>query len=111
MGPVIADVGNHGRDSSWDKAQALTFEHARRSDIAASITELQNLLLSTAGMENFLQELAVLAARTVDGGLSCGITMQRPNGSPVTVASSGAGAAQVDELAGHLDATPLQAAG
>jgi hypothetical protein len=49
---------------------------------------LQNLVLSTAGMENFLQELAVLAARTVDGGLICGITTQPPNGGPVTVASS-----------------------
>ena len=83
MGPVIADVGNHGRDGGWDKAQALSFEDARRSDIAASITELQNLVLSTAGMENFLQELAVLAARTVEGGLICAITMQLPNGGPV----------------------------
>ena len=56
MGPVIADVGNHSRLDGWDKAQALSFEYARRSDIAASITELQNLVLSTAGMENFLQE-------------------------------------------------------
>ena len=39
-------------------------------------------------MENFLQELAVLAARTVDGGLICGITTQPPDGGPVTVASS-----------------------
>jgi hypothetical protein len=55
MGPVIADVGNQRRDGGWDKAQALTFEDARRSDIAASTAELQNLGLSTAGMENFLQ--------------------------------------------------------
>jgi hypothetical protein len=60
MGPVIADVGNHGRVGGWDKAQALSFQDSRRSDIAASITELQNLVLSTAGMENFLQELAEL---------------------------------------------------
>jgi hypothetical protein len=30
---------------------------------------LQNLVPSAAGMENLLQELAVLAARTVDGGV------------------------------------------
>ena len=106
MGPVIADVGNHGRDGGWDKAQALTFEDARRSDIAASITELQNLLLSTAGMENFLQELAVLASRTVDSGLICAITMQLPKGGPVTVASSDARAAQVDEVQYELDDGP-----
>lgn len=106
MGPVIADVGNHGRDGGWDEAQALSFEDARRSDIAASITELQNLVLTTAGMEDFLQELAVLAARTVDNGLICGITMQLPNGGPVTVASSDARAAQVDEVQYELDDGP-----
>ncbi len=106
MGPVIADVGNHGRVDGWDKAQALSFENARRSDIAASITELQNLVLSTAGMENFLQELSVLAARTVDGGLICAITMQLPYGGPVTVASSDARAAQVDEVQYELDDGP-----
>ena len=56
MGPVIADVGNHGRLDGWDRNKALSFENARRSDIAASITELQNLVLTTAGMEDFLQE-------------------------------------------------------
>ena len=105
MGPVIADVDNHGRVGGWDKAQALSFEDARRSDIAG-ITELQNLVLSTAGMENFLQELAVLAARTVDGGLICAITMQLPYGGPVTVASSDARAAQVDEVQYELDDAP-----
>src|ERR1700761_8101133 len=45
----------------------------------------------------FPRELAVLAARTLGEGLSCGITLQ-PNGRPLTGASSDANAAQVDEL-------------
>src|ERR1700735_692407 len=106
MGPVIADVGNHSRDGGWDKAQALSSEDSRRSDIAASITELQNLVLSTAGVEYFLQQRAVLAARPVDGGLFCAITMQLPYGGPVTVASSDARAAQVDEMQYELDDGP-----
>jgi GAF domain-containing protein len=49
--------------------------------------------------------LAVLAARTLGEGLSCGITLQ-PNGRPLTVASSDANAAQVDELQYGLDSGP-----
>lgn len=80
MGPVIADVGNHGRVDGWDKAQALSFENARRSDIAASITELQNLVLSTAGMENFLQELSVPRRST-----SCGAPRRTATSSYATL--------------------------
>ena len=48
----------------------------------------------------------MLAARAVDDGLICGITMQLPNGGPMTVASSDARAAQVDEVQYELDDGP-----
>ena len=72
-------------------------ENDVENDVAASIAELQNLLLGTQSVEDFLQELAILAARRVTGGLSCGITLQ-PNGRPLTVASSDTLAEQMDEV-------------
>ena len=74
-------------------------------DVAASVTELQNLLLATPGVEEFLHEVAVLAASTVAKGLSCGITLQ-PDGLPVTVASNDARANQVDEIQYEMDEGP-----
>ena len=76
-----------------------------RGDVTASITELQNLLLATSGVEDFLNEVVVLAARTVAVGLSCGITLQ-PDGHPVTVASSDTRASLVDELQYEVDEGP-----
>jgi GAF domain-containing protein len=73
--------------------------------MAASITELQALLLGTDSIDGFLQELAVLAARTLGGNVECGITLQ-PNGRPYTVASSGPLAAQLDEVQYKLDHGP-----
>ena len=48
---------------------------------------------------------AVLVARELGEGLSCGITLQ-PNGRPLAVASSDANAAQTDELQYGLDHGP-----
>ncbi len=83
----------------------MTAEDPGRGDVAASITELQNLLLATTGTEEFLQELALLAARTITEGLSCGITLQ-PDGHPLTIATSDLKAAQVDEVQYELDQGP-----
>jgi ANTAR domain len=74
-------------------------------DVAASIVEMQALLLGTETIEEFLAELAGLAVRTVAEGLSCGITLQ-PNGRPLTVASTDALAAEVDEVQYGLDEGP-----
>jgi GAF domain-containing protein len=74
-------------------------------DMAASIVEMQALLLGTETIEEFLTELADLAVLTVGEGLSCGITLQ-PNGRPLTVASTDALAAQVDEVQYGLDQGP-----
>jgi GAF domain-containing protein len=80
-------------------------DNPHSDDIAASITELQNLLLATSGMEGFLHEVAVLAARAVARNLSVGITLQ-PGRQPLTVASSDGRAAQVDEVQYQLDQGP-----
>lgn len=74
-------------------------------DMAVSATELQALLLSTAGIEEFLQKVADLAASRVTDGLSCGITL-RPGGRPLTVASSDELAATVDEVQYGIDKGP-----
>ena len=72
-------------------------EDVAYKDAAGDFTELQRALLGTESVEQCLQELALLAARLVANGLSCGMTM-RPNGRPVTVACSDPLAAEVDEV-------------
>ena len=67
---------------------------------------MQALLLGTETIQEFLAELAGLVIRAVGEGLSCGITLQ-PNGRPVTVASTDALAAQVDEVQYGLDEGPF----
>src|SRR5580658_3876591 len=78
-------------------------------DLPEELKELHDALINTESVEQFLHEMAVLAARLVGGGLSCGMTM-RPNGRPVTVACSDPVAARVDEVQYELDDGPcLQA--
>jgi len=72
---------------------------------SGGFTELQRALLGTQTIEQFLQEVALLAARLVPDGMSCGMTMQ-PNGRPVTVACSDELASQVDELQYHVGDGP-----
>lgn len=90
-------MGNQAATARPGQAQALSSHDPARDDLAASITELQNLLLAATGTEEFLAEVAMLAARTVAGEVSCGITLQ-PNGRPLTVATSDQRAVQVDEV-------------
>jgi len=75
------------------------------SDVTDNLTDLQKALLSTQTLEQFLQELATLAARLVTDGVSCGMTM-RPNGRPATVACSDPLASEVDEVQHRLDNGP-----
>ena len=95
-------IGSGYRDGPWVMAEGSP-------DVAASIAELQALLLGTESIDGFLREMAVLAAGTLGEGLSCGITLQ-PNGRPLTVASSDQLASQVDELQYGLDQGPCLAA-
>ena len=64
---------------------------------SAAVTELQQLLLDSSNISNFLQQLAGLAVTTLPGQLSCGITMRRDH-RPITVASSDMQASQLDEI-------------
>jgi GAF domain-containing protein len=74
-------------------------------DVTDNLTDLQKALLSTQTLEQFLQELATVAARLVTGGLSCGMTM-RSNGRPATVACSDPLASEIDEVQYRLDNGP-----
>ena len=77
----------------------------RGGDAADNLTDLQKALLSTKTLEQFLQELATLAARLVTDGVSCGMTM-RPNGRPATMACSDPLASEIDEVQYRLDDGP-----
>ena len=83
----------------------LGAEDPAESTEAGDLKELHGALLSTQSVEQFLHEMAVLAARLVSGGLSCGMTMW-PNGRPVTVACSDQVAARVDEVQYEHDDGP-----
>jgi GAF domain-containing protein len=85
--------------------EAVTKEYGEEFADAGDLKELHGALLSTRSVEQFLHEMAVLAARLVSGGLSCGMTM-RPSGRPVTVACSDDVAARVDEVQYELDDGP-----
>jgi GAF domain-containing protein len=83
----------------------MTREHGERFADAGHLRELHDALLSTQSVEQFLHEMAVMAARLVNRELSCGMTMQ-PSGRPVTVACSDQVAARVDEVQYELDDGP-----
>ncbi|MGV8968174.1 MAG: GAF and ANTAR domain-containing protein [Cellulomonas sp.] len=72
-------------------------------------SELQEALLATAGIEEFLQQLTDVAVVAIGGGISIGITVAR-DGHPITVSSSDAYAARFDEVQyGHDDGPCLTA--
>ena len=77
----------------------------RDDDANGHLKELQDALLSTESVEQFLYEMSRLAAGLVRGGLSCGMTL-RAGGRPMTVACSDPVAAQVDEVQYKLDDGP-----
>ena len=66
-------------------------------DRPASIHELTEMLLATASLEAYTQDVVDLAASRVVPGASCGLTM-RMDGRPLTVANSDDFAAKLDEL-------------
>ena len=55
----------------------------------SAAAELQQLLLATNDITDFLDELVTLATTVLPGDLFCGITMRRDRGA-TTVASSDA---------------------
>ena len=58
---------------------------------------LQNALLNTDSVEQFLHELAVLSTRMVTDGLSCGMTFRQRGRPPVTGACTDPLAAAADD--------------
>ena len=66
-------------------------------DRPASIHELTEMLLATASLEEYTQDVVDLAASRVVSGASCGLTM-RMDGRALTVANSDDFAAKLDEL-------------
>jgi GAF domain-containing protein len=84
----------------------MTDLHPAATETAHQVTaaaELQQLLLATEDIEDFLQDLAALAVSVLPGERSCGITLRRER-HPMTVASSDTRAAQVDEIQyGHRE--------
>jgi GAF domain-containing protein len=72
------------------------------SEVQADLAGLQNALLTTDSVEQFLHELAVLAARTVGDGMSCGMAL-RQRGRPAPVSAC------TDPLASAADRLQTQA--
>jgi GAF domain-containing protein len=66
-------------------------------DLADALTELAHLMVATPSMDRFLNDLARLATDVITPPASCGITLDQSN-QPLTVASSDALAAHVDEI-------------
>ena len=71
----------------------------RMSDGAGmtGVAELQEVLLATDTLQEFLDEVADRAATEVSPGLSCGLTV-RSDGRPLTIASSAGYANKLDQL-------------
>ena len=69
------------------------------------VAELQEVLLATDTLQEFLDEVAARAATEVSPGLSCGLTV-RSDGRPLTIASSDGYANKLDQLQYRLDQGP-----
>jgi GAF domain-containing protein len=63
----------------------------------AAAAELQQVLVETGGIEEFLAEVVRLAVAAMPGEVSCGLTVRRHH-QPMTVASSDRRANRVDEV-------------
>jgi GAF domain-containing protein len=70
----------------------------RNESQTAELVGLQNALLKTDNVEQFMHELAVLSTRLVSGGLSCGMTLRQRGRPLATVACTDPLASQADEI-------------
>jgi GAF domain-containing protein len=107
---VLCDPGDAqmGCNAMAD-AQRPSLDGDSPPDLVEAFGALQSLLLRTQGVNDFLVELAGLAAGVVEPPASCGITVRR-DWQPLTVASSDELAEQVDEVQYGADSGPcLQA--
>ena len=101
--------GSPGRDpgphEGTDRERQTETMDEPGADVTDNLTEFQRTLLGTQTLEQFLQELATLAARLVTDGVCCGMTM-RATGRPATVACSDPLASEIDEVQYQLDDGP-----
>jgi len=68
------------------------------NEMHADLIGLQNALLNTTDVDQFLHELAVLATRVVTDGLCCGMTLRQRGRLPATAACTDPLAAQADDV-------------
>jgi GAF domain-containing protein len=68
------------------------------NEMHADLIGLQNALLNTSDVDQFLHELAVLATREVADELCCGMTLRHRGRLPATAACTDPVAAQADEI-------------
>ena len=68
------------------------------SEVREDLEGLQNALLTTDSVAEFLHELAVLATQAVDGAMTCGMALQQDGRPPSATASSDPLAAAADEV-------------
>ena len=68
------------------------------NDVQEDLAGMQDALLNTENVEQFLHELAVLSARVVGDGLCCGMTLRQHGRQPVTAACTDPLASQADDI-------------
>jgi GAF domain-containing protein len=68
------------------------------SDVQADLIGLQNALLKTDNVPQFLQELAALSTRMVSQGLSCGMSLRQRGHPSIATACSDPLASAADEV-------------
>jgi GAF domain-containing protein len=68
------------------------------NEMHTDLIGLQNALLNTTDVDQFLHELAVLATRVVTDGLCCGMTLRHRGRLPATAACTDPLAAQADDV-------------
>lgn len=74
-------------------------------DLAEGLAELARLMLATPSVSGLLDDLAGLAAKVITPPGVCGITLEQEH-LPITVASSGQVASQLDEVQYGMDEGP-----
>jgi GAF domain-containing protein len=68
------------------------------ADMQPDLAGLQNALLTTGNVEQFLHELAALSTKMVPGGLSCGMSLRQRGGPSTTTACSDPLASAANEV-------------
>jgi transcriptional regulator with GAF, ATPase, and Fis domain len=68
------------------------------SEVQEDLEGLQNALLNTDSVEQFLHELAVLSTQAMDGVMSCGMSLRRRGRPPAVSACSDRLASSADEV-------------